>query len=257
VFWVHAEKKVLNKRLDARVDEMIKQGLMTEAQKMSDYLQEKSAQGLEVDTTRGVWVSIGFKELAKYFEAIRLGDFGETELEILKRKSLEQIQTATRQYGSSQVKWIRNKLWRALTEAGETRRLYLLDSSNVEDWHKCITEPSEKIVQLMLQNETTPDPKSLSQLAADEFGAKEAQKEAQACVPTVSIGICHTCETCEKTLAGEDQWNIHLNSNGHKRRLRTEKKREEIQAYLKQRALEEQGATEPTEKEEQVAESSS
>jgi tRNA dimethylallyltransferase len=238
VFWVHAEKEVLNARLDARVDDMVKQGLMTEAQKMSDYLQEKASQGVEVDQTRGVWVSIGFKELANYFEVARKGEQSEKELEDLKRASLEQIRTATRQYGSSQVKWIRNKLWRALTEAGETNRLYLLDSSNVSNWSECITQPSEKIVQMMLQNEPTPDPKSLSQLAATEFGAKEAQVKA----PKELIGKVYTCECCKKTLAGEDQWNIHLDSYQHKRGLKSAKKREARDEYFRQKELEAQEA---------------
>lgn len=253
VFWVHAEKEVLNARLNARVDDMVKQGLMAEAQKMSDYLQEKASQGVEVDQTRGVWVSIGFKELAKYFELVREGELNEKELEDLKRSSLELIRTATRQYGSSQVKWIRNKLWRALTEAGETRRLYLLDSSNVSDWSKCITEPSEQIVQLMLQNEPTPDPKSLSQLATTEFGAKEAQVNAQ----KAPIAKCYTCEVCNKTLAGEDQWNIHLNSHQHKRGLKSAKKREARDEYLRQKELEARGATDNAEKAEQAPENGS
>jgi tRNA dimethylallyltransferase len=253
VFWVHAEKEVLNARLDARVDDMVKQGLMTEAQKMSDYLQEKASQGVEVDQTRGVWVSIGFKELAKYFELVREGKLSEKELEDIKRTSLELIRTATRQYGSSQVKWIRNKLWRALTEAGETRRLYLMDSSNISDWSKCITEPSEQIVQLMLQNEPTPDPKSLSQLAATEFGAKEAQTNVQ----KEPIGKCYTCEACKKTLAGEDQWNIHLNSHQHKRGLKSVKKREARDEYFRKKELEAQGVTENVEKAEQTVENGS
>lgn len=71
IFWVHAEKEVLNARLAARVDTMIEQGLLAEAGKMSDYLQEQHSQGVQVDQTRGVWVSIGFKELAPYFAAIQ------------------------------------------------------------------------------------------------------------------------------------------------------------------------------------------
>ncbi|KAJ6186371.1 hypothetical protein N7519_007672 [Penicillium mononematosum] len=243
VFWVHAEKEVLNARLDARVDDMVKQGLMTEAEKMSDYLQEKASQGIEVDQTRGVWVSIGFKELAPYFKAIRDGEASEKEIEDLKRNSLELIRIATRQYGTSQVKWIRNKLWRALTEAGETRRLYLLDSSNVSDWSKCITGPSEEIVQLMQQNKPTPDPKSLSQLAAAEFGAKEAQ--AQKREQTDPIGRCYTCDVCQKTMATEDQWHIHLNSHQHKRGLKSASKRTQRDEYFRKKELEAKGIQAP------------
>ncbi|KAJ5545370.1 hypothetical protein N7535_006241 [Penicillium sp. DV-2018c] len=245
VFWVHADKEVLNARLDARVDDMVKQGLLAEAHKMSDYLAEKAAQGVEVDQTRGVWVSIGFKELAPYFKALREGTASEKEIEDLKVHSLELIRIATRQYGTSQVKWIRNKLWRALSEAGETRRLYLLDSSNVSDWKKCVTEPSENIVQQMLKNEPTPDPKSLSPLAETVFGAKEAQ--AQKRVQTDPIGKCFTCDVCRKTMATEDQWHIHLNSHQHRRGLKSALKRTQRDEYLRKKELEaqESQATEP------------
>lgn len=240
VFWVHAEKEILNARLDSRVDDMVKQGLMTEAHKMSDYLHEKASQGIEVDQTRGVWVSIGFKELAPYFKAIREGEASEKEIEDLKLHSLELIRIATRQYGTSQVKWIRNKLWRALTEAGQTNRLYLLDSSNVSDWNKCIIGPSEQIVQKMLQNEPTPDPKSLSALAATEFGAKEAQAKKRE--QTDPIGKCYTCDVCQKTMANEDQWHIHLNSHQHKRGLKSAVKRAQRDEYFRQKALEAPGS---------------
>ncbi|OGE56079.1 hypothetical protein PENARI_c003G09342 [Penicillium arizonense] len=236
VFWVHAEKKILNARLDARVDDMVEQGLMCEAQKMSDYIHEKQSQGVEVDQTRGVWVSIGFKELAPYFEAVRNGDLSEKELENLRRTSLESIRTATRQYGTSQVKWIRNKLWRALSESGKTRCLYLLDSSNVSEWKNCITEPSEQLVQKLLQNEPTPDPKSLSELATAEFSAKEAQGRVKA---QTEILKCYTCDHCKKTMSGEDQWNIHINGHPHRRVLRAAKKKAQRDAYFRQKEMEE------------------
>ncbi|KAI5304875.1 hypothetical protein KEM55_009234, partial [Ascosphaera atra] len=70
IFWVHSEAEVLKKRLDKRVDSMERSGLIAEAREMFTYLQEKKRQGIEVDRTRGVWVSIGFKELEPYFEAM-------------------------------------------------------------------------------------------------------------------------------------------------------------------------------------------
>jgi tRNA dimethylallyltransferase len=236
VFWVHSEKKILHARLDTRVDDMVEQGLMSEAQKMSDYIHEKESQGVEVDQTRGVWVSIGFKELADYFTAVRNGKLSEKELEDLKRTSLERIRTATRQYGSSQVKWIRNKLWRALSESGKTHCLYLLDSSNVGEWKKCITEPSEQLVQKLLQNEPTPDPKSLSELAKTELSAKEAQGQVKA---RTDIMKTYTCDHCKKTMSGEDQWNIHINGSPHRRVIRAAKKKAQRDAYFRQKEKDE------------------
>ncbi|KAJ5670889.1 hypothetical protein N7507_000016 [Penicillium longicatenatum] len=230
IFWVHAEKEVLNARLDSRVDTMIEQGLMTEAQNMWQYLKSKESQGIEVDQTRGVWVSIGFKELAPYFAAVDKAELSETELEKLKQSCLELIRIATRQYGTSQVKWIRNKLWRALSEVAMAGRLYLLDSSDVSKWQQNITGPSEQLFEAMLHGESTPDPKSLSQLATQVFGAKEAKA-----LRTSTDMTCYTCDQCQKTMAGEEQWNIHLKSKAHRRTLRKGNGREE---YLRKRELE-------------------
>ena len=239
IFWVHAEKEILNGRLDARVDGMIEQGLMAEAEIMSDYLQKKQSQGIEVDQTRGVWVSIGFKELAPYFAAVQEAKLSEEELENLKKRCIESIRTATRQYGSSQVKWIRNKLWRALSDADMTRRLYLLDSSSVKDWDECIAKLSEDIVQSMFEDKPTPDPKSLSKLANTVLGAKEEQARSQ---PNSDMQ-CFTCDMCNKTMSGEEQWNIHLNGYGHKRAAKSAARKAERDAYFRKRELEAQKAS--------------
>ncbi|KKK22460.1 hypothetical protein AOCH_001957 [Aspergillus ochraceoroseus] len=230
IFWVHSEKATLNDRLNKRVDDMIDQGLMSEANRMSDYLQEKESQGVTVDSTRGVWVSIGFKELAPYFEAVRDGSKTDKELETLKQTCIESVKTATRQYSGSQIKWIRNKLWNALAEAGLTGRLFVLDSSNVEDWAKNITDPSERLVQSLLKGEPLPDPKSLSDLARTTLGAKEAQPQILDANP---ITKCMTCEVCQKTMTNEDQWNVHINGHAHKRVVKALARRAQRDEYLR------------------------
>lgn len=240
IFWVHAEKEILNKRLNGRVDDMLKMGLMSEAKTMFDYIQQKQSEGIEVDMTRGVWVSIGFKELAPYFSALQEASASastkksEEELEILKTNCIESIRTATRQYGRSQIKWIRNKLWKAMSDAGMTRRLYLLDSSDVAKWKSCITEPSENIVQSMLDGNSTPDPKSLSELANTVLGAKEDEA-----VQKPDSTQCFTCDICRKTMAGEEQWKIHLASYSHKKGLKSAARKAERDEYFRKREVEE------------------
>ncbi|KAF5861479.1 hypothetical protein ETB97_012883 [Aspergillus alliaceus] len=231
VFWVHSEKETLISRLEKRVDVMIEQGLMAEAQIMSDYIRGQKTQGASIDLTRGVWVAIGFKELAPYFEALHNSSLSVQELEALKKSCIESIKIATRQYSVSQVKWIRNKLWRTLAEAGMTHILYLLDSTNVEEWRECITEPSELLTQALLKGESAPDPKSLSKLASTILGAKEAQSQKDA----GSSAKCFTCGICRKTMVNEEQWHIHLNGHSHKRVLKAIAKRAEREEFLQER----------------------
>ncbi|KAL4914271.1 IPP transferase-domain-containing protein [Aspergillus aurantiobrunneus] len=231
LLWVHSEKPTLSERLHKRVDVMIDQGLLSEASRMSSYLQEKEAQGITIDQTRGVWISIGFKELAPYFDAVKDGSKTEKELESLRQSCIELVKIATRQYAMSQLKWIRNKLWNGLAEAGMTHRLYLLDSTNVEDWSKNIREPSELLVEALLKKEPLPDPKSLSELARTILGAKEAQPPPM----DNSIAKCVTCDVCHKTMANEEQWKVHINGSAHKRVLKSLARKEERDAYLRKR----------------------
>ncbi|KAF7591974.1 hypothetical protein BBP40_000821 [Aspergillus hancockii] len=231
VFWVHSDKETLVSRLDTRVDAMIEHGLISEAQRMSDYIREKMAQGCSINPTRGVWIAIGFKELAPYFEALRKGSLSSEELNALKESCIESIKIATRQYSVSQVKWIRNKLWSALAEAGMAHHLYLLDSTNVEDWEKCITQPSELITQCLLKGEPTPDPKSISELAKSILGAKEAQSQNG----PEFVARCFTCDVCHKTMVNEEQWNVHINGHSHKRTVKAIAKRAEREEFLRKR----------------------
>jgi tRNA dimethylallyltransferase len=230
VLWVHAEKETLNSRLDRRVDAMVDQGLIPEARQMAEYIQAKEAQGVTIDQTRGVWVAIGFKELAPYLNALADGSLGGDELEAVKRGCIESVKTATRKYATSQTKWIRNKLWTSLAEVGMAHRLYLLDSSDVDDWDKCVAAPSEMLVQSLLADEPAPDPKSLSELARVTLEAKEAQSKGSEEMPK-----CIICETCNRTMTGEEQWNIHIRSHAHKRGLKAARKRAGRAEHLRRR----------------------
>ena len=233
IFWVHTEKETLNARLDARVGAMMDHGLVLEAEKMLDFVQER---GNTVDETRGVWVSIGFKELKPYLIARKAGSSdGEGKLDQLKNSCVESIKTATHQYATSQVKWIRNKFWRA-----GSNRLYLLDSTDIAAWESCIAEPSESLVRAFLNGEPCPDPKSLSETARAVLAAKEAQGAST----SGNLQKCITCDVCHKTMTNEEQWKIHINGRAHKRASKALAKKRERDKFLRDRAKEvEQSAT--------------
>lgn len=230
IFWLHSEKSTLNERLYRRVSAMVDQGLLSEAGHMSNYLREKESQGVAVDPTRGVWISIGFKELAPYFEALRDGSKTENEIQIIRQSCMKSVQVATRQYAQSQIKWIRNKLWDGLAEAGMLNRLYLLDSTNVEHWMECITEPSERLVEALLKKEPLPDPKSLSKLAKTTLEAREAKPRS-----SDQNTKCITCDICRKTMANEESWQKHLHGSAHRRALKSQAKRRDRDEYLRER----------------------
>lgn len=236
VFWVHAEREKLHKRLDTRVDKMVEQGLIPEAQSLSEYLRDKESQGLQVDRTRGIWVSIGFKEMEPYFNILHAGNSSDEQIEALKRTCIESVKTSTRQYSTYQTRWIRLKLWTALANAGATDQLYILDGTDPNAWDSCITEPSERIVQGFLDNGTLPKPESLSALAQQtlEERTKTYNKDGQAGFNVKQI----PCEPCGKMLMGQEQWDLHVRGYAHRRTIKKTAKREQRQKYLQSRASE-------------------
>ncbi|OAX84720.1 tRNA dimethylallyltransferase [Emergomyces africanus] len=203
LFWVHTKDEELTRRLSQRVDNMAEQGLVAEAESLFNYLNEKKAQGVDIDRTRGVWVSIGFKELEPYFRALSsptststststsapnglglgngdsanvntgAGSSNSEQLGRLKQSCLNSIKSATRQYYRQQVRWIRGRLWNALIDAHATQRLYVLDSTdasgNASAWDSAVRKPAEHVVEAFLSGGAgaCPDPRELSEVARE------------------------------------------------------------------------------------------
>jgi tRNA dimethylallyltransferase len=232
VFWVHAERENLYRRLENRVDTMAEQGLIAEAQSLSEYAIEQEAQGNPIDLSRGIWVSIGYKEMEPYFTALRAGNLSEKELETLKESCLESVKTSTRQYSTRQVQWIRRKLWTALADIGANNQLYVLDTTDPGDWDTSVAEPMERIVQAFLRNEDLPEPKTLSQLAEEALTERE-HNYTKAAIPPAQILKQMTCELCNRTMMGQEQWNIHMRASSHRRALKAAEKKARNMEWLR------------------------
>jgi tRNA dimethylallyltransferase len=218
IFWLYSDMKVLKQRLADRVDEMVRRGLIEEVEDMAEYLHEQSEAGVTLDKTRGIWVSIGFKEFEPYVAAKRAGTSGADELEKLKQEGIEKTKIATRQYAKRQVRWIRIKLWKALRRAGMTGRLVLLDVTDPLEWGEQVEMPARRMVDAFLKGEDLPDPKELSEVARKVLASMGAEDEDESFE-------CRSCETCGKILQTGRQYEDHLRSNGHKKAVRAAAKR--------------------------------
>lgn len=220
LFWTHATREALNERLNTRVDSMIEQGLITEAERMSEFLKTKSSQGVHVDKTRGVWIAIGYKEFEPYFEAIQSGAVNAQGLEALKWECIERVKISTRQYATRQLKWIRNKLYRALGDAKSTGNFFILDTTDVEEWETSVQEPSENITQTFLEGGDCPAPRTLSVLAQETLSNIEREYLKNSAIeqdPSMTKQM--TCDRCNKTMYGQEQWQSHIRSRNHKKAL--------------------------------------
>ncbi|CAE7034108.1 hypothetical protein PTNB73_04725 [Pyrenophora teres f. teres] len=223
VFWVHANKDVLHERLNGRVDKMITRGLLSEVQELSRFARHhQSVSGSTLDPTRGIWVSIGYKEFLEYQDAQSKTSTSEPELEKLKRTAIEKTQAATRQYANRQIKWIRIKLLNALLSAGSKTNTFLVDGSDLANWNANVIDPATTITQHFLANQPLPEPWSLSAAAAEMLTPKRGYDLGQ----RPDLWQKKICETCGTVAVTENDWGLHVKSRAHRRAVGVEKKRE-------------------------------
>ncbi|KAF6826466.1 hypothetical protein CPLU01_09662 [Colletotrichum plurivorum] len=234
LFWVYSDPEVLKDRLDRRVDKMLTTGLSDETQSMYEYVQAKQAAGDEVDYTRGIWQSIGFKEFEPYLKALNNGDpaaaTDAAALEALKAKGLEDMKTSTRQYAKYQTRWIRTKIAPLLQERPRAmEHLFLMDSTDVSRWASDVRDPAVDVARRFLAGEDLPDPASLSERAHDVLREAAAQGERTMCR--------RTCEICRTTCVTEQDWTKHVKSRRHNVLLKKTKRRALVPAAEKPLAV--------------------
>lgn len=212
VLWVHAAADRLKDRLDARVLDMVKSGLLEEVKTLDNFLLEHEANGEMVDRTRGIWVSIGYKEFEQYQKVLRCGTASDADLEKLKQLGIERTQAATRQYSKRQVRWIRIKLLNALQNATASNTTFLLDGSDIKEWHKTVAEPGIELACKFLADESLPDPMSLSEVAKEMLAPKSEDLSQRP-----DLWEKKVCEACGGVVCVTPAtWETHLKSKGHK-----------------------------------------
>lgn len=236
VFWVHAENDILRARLDGRVLKMIDGGLLDEVNTLYDFRSQKDKSDEPVDVSRGIWVSIGFKEFAGYCAAVKDGSPAEV-CESLKKIAIERTQAATRQYAKRQLRWIRYKLLNAMARIDAKDGVYLLDGSELPSWEVTVQEPALDITSKFLEGAALPQSRAISDVASDMLVPKGED-------------LSHSrhrwqqqmCKHCRVTAVTVEDWEKHIKSNRHKKVLASIKKRQDLETY---RGLKEQDQSAP------------
>ncbi|OTA67939.1 tRNA isopentenyltransferase [Hypoxylon sp. EC38] len=218
MFWVYTDPEVLKERLDKRVDKMYKTGLMDEVKSLHESRRLRSELGEAVDLTRGIWQSIGYKQMEPVLEAERDGANLE-KVDQLKEAGLEEIKVATRQYAKYQLRWIRRQSIPAFKEHGAMDYLFLLDSSDASNFSANVLKPAANICRGFLDSKTLIKPTELSS-TANQVLAAFANSDA----PAKATFKVKTCATCGVSLQSEDQWEKHVKGRKHHRALRNLKK---------------------------------
>lgn len=227
VYWVHANKDVLYPRLDGRVDKMLARGLLGEVDELTRFRTEYEARtGDAVDQSRGIWVSIGYKEFLDYQSALGESELPPSELEKQRIAAIGKTQAATRQYANRQVKWIRIKLLNALFGAGGKSNMFLLDGSDLSRWEEQVTQPATTITDDFLSGQSLPEPPTLSAAAAENLIPKRNYDLGQ----RPDLWQKKVCETCGTVSITESEWKQHGKSRTHRRNVGIKKKQANAKA---------------------------
>lgn len=232
LLWLRCDPTVLDSRLDARIDDMVAQGLLAELRGFYDGLGGAAA---VQSYTKGILQTIGFKEFVPYLERFdrdedaRItahmrqqvnADAGDDAAVVpdglpLLRTCLEELRLVTKRYARKQIKWVSNRF-----VANSGRRvppIYELDSSQPSDWQTAVFERAENIVTSYMEG------------VPATWAPMQRHENPRA---GLDEGVSNVCETCNRTFVGEFQWRIHLRSNKHKRAAAARKVKQSIEVTV-------------------------
>lgn len=224
--WTHTSRDVLVKRLDRRVHQMVEDGLLEEVRSLD--VARKSHTDNNFDHSKGVWTSIGYKEFRDYSTAVREVQTSQEDADQLLKDAIEQVQSATRQYARSQLKWIRTKLANALRRAGAQNSMYLIDTTCIDSWESSVLDPAADLVRKFLSGEAIPDPLQHSVIACEMLQPKQEYDLSK----RQDLWKSQLCSICDVTAVTEQQWQQHLNSRRHRNTVKALKKHEQHTSSL-------------------------
>ncbi|KAI9556374.1 hypothetical protein GHT06_018948 [Daphnia sinensis] len=204
IFWVQCQQEVLDRRLDARVDDMMSRGLVDE---LADFHHLYNARRLqdqikEPDYTIGIFQSIGFKEFHEYLvlpSSERTQDVGRRLLQ----QGVEALKIRTRRYARKQIKWIVKRFLQQPDR--QVPPVYGLDATDVTDWNEKVRDVAFRIVD------------SFSSGANDEMQNERAKPLAVAETSSREEQTSFHCPLCDKVTVGQRQWQEHVRSNRHRK----------------------------------------
>ena len=220
IFWLQAQDEILKARLNSRVDTMVEDGLLEEASGMSSYSVEMTSKGSALDLDKGIWVSIGYKEMQPYIAAQQSVNRSHEELTRVRAECIEAVKAGTRQYARRQARRIRLTLADVLVKASSLDKMFLLDCTDLGRWKEMVSEPSERITDAFLTGALLPEPSRLSSLAESILASvSKTSSKPQF--------VARRCADCGKVMMSEDEWTRHLKSSGHKKALEGQRRRAE------------------------------
>ena len=244
VLWVDCDQDVLDARTDARVDRMLRDGLLDELVQLRQTLQHAEAalpdaQRVALGDIRfpfGVAQAIGYKEFADCFAfldalspddlaatlaAIRSGAAAQLPAALThdRRLALDnavlQIKTNTRRYARAQRKWIRKRFVATDDDGGGgvpdsgDRAVYRFDSSDAAAFESQAVPLAVDVVRAFLARSGSP-------LAPIGVLPRLTPSSAE----RVRGWSKHVCDVCNRQVNGDAEWQAHVKSKAHRNAAR-------------------------------------
>ncbi|KAI1171417.1 IPP transferase-domain-containing protein [Nemania sp. FL0916] len=213
VFWMYSETDALRERLSKRVDKMVQRGLLDEVRLLYGRLRECTERGEFIDRTRGIWQSIGVKQMEAFLNC-EINNESRKALRKSKEIGLEEINIATRQYAKYQLRWIRQRTLKSLREHRAMDLLYLLDSTNADKFSENVLQPAADICRQYIAGDDRQHPKEISAVAREVLTACES--EMLSVQPVFKV---KKCDICDMSLPTEDSWIKHIKGKKHRRAI--------------------------------------
>ncbi|KAJ3237532.1 hypothetical protein HDU81_009346 [Chytriomyces hyalinus] len=230
VFWLWAENKMLDARLDGRVHDMIKNGLFSEITEMRRKVVAGQVAGTDmqtnssnpIDYTRGVMQTIGFKEFDAYLTKLdehATSPATTQELEKLKSQAVESMQAATR---------------RKADMSGDIA-FWALDASDLTAWSKNVGDEGVRLANEFIAGTHSTKP---SDFTLQLLQVEDAEHLPPAGSPSLKADwTSRVCEVCldkggnPKLVHGAREWAIHVKSNSHTKMVKRQKRRQEFKQW--------------------------
>ena len=205
VLWLQCEFETLDKRLDARVDQMIEQGLVQELTDFYISWKHESAKS-KLYNYEGIFQSIGFKEFREFLDG---GNSKVDESPELFRRCVEAMKCATRRYARKQVRWVTNRfLGRPSTSSPD---VYGLDATDLGKWEFEVLEKALDIVKSFTTGQ------EVAFIPLERITTSIKAKHSN-----------HSCIVCNgMIIIGDQNWEAHLRSRAHRRYRKKRQKFEE------------------------------
>jgi tRNA dimethylallyltransferase len=207
---------------------MVDNGMMEEVQSMYDFKAGMEDGSQQVDMSRGIWVSIGFKEFSSYIAAKDSG-LPDVQLGSMKKEAIERTQIATRQYAKRQLRWIQFKFLNAMIRNNAMNRMFLLDGSELSRWNETVRQPAIAITEHHINNRELPNPSEMSEAAKINLIPR-----GQDIAHSTELWEKRTCEDCGVVAVTVASWEKHVQSNRHKKVLAARRRKRDTAERLKQ-----------------------